>query len=466
MTLEVGLLAAVALAIGLIVGYLLASTRTRFAYEARLRESETNRAALDGTAAELRRQLETLRSDLQEQQTRLEAEANGRVAAETALRKSEENLAEQRRAYEQTKAEMKSIFEALALDALTKSTDQFLKQAAERFEGLRHQASTELETRKVAIEGLVNPLAEALKNLQTQVAQVSQTESALGQAHGDLAARIVELRQETGTLATALRQPRIRGSWGELTLRRAVELAGMSAHCDFVEQQTFSGESGRLRPDLIVHLPGGRDIAVDAKVPLDAFFAAAEATSERDRQQAMAKHVQLVRSHLRQLASKSYWTQFDSAPEFVVLFMPGESFFSAALESDRQLLEDALGGEEKVLPASPITLIALLMAVEHGWRQHQMEQNAARISSLGKELYERIQKFLDHIGGIRDGLDRAAVAYNRAVGSLDHMLLPSVRRLRDLGVSADAELPAIEPTEVELRQPPAPDGETPDSSRE
>ncbi len=458
------LLAAAALLIGAVVGYLYANARVRSSYEARLREAETGRATLEGTQGELRAQSESLRANLNELQSRFETESALRVAAETAREKSEENLAEQRQAFELTKAEMKSVFEALALDALTKSSDQFLKQAAERFDGLRQQASTELETRKVAIEGLVSPLAEALKNLQSQVAQVSQTESALGQAHGDLAARVLELRQETGTLATALRQPRIRGSWGELTLRRAVELAGMSSHCDFAEQQTFTSESGRLRPDLIVHLPGGRDIAVDAKVPLDAFLRAAEASSERDRQKEMEEHVKLVRSHLRQLASKSYWSQFNSAPEFVVLFMPGESFFSAALESDRQLLEDALGGEEKVPPASPITLIALLMAVEHGWRQHQMEQNAARISSLGKELYERIQKFLDHIGGIREGLDRAAGAYNRAVGSFEHMLLPSARRLRDLGVSSDAELAALEPTEIELRPPPEP--EEPDGPAE
>ncbi|MDE3135599.1 MAG: DNA recombination protein RmuC [Acidobacteriota bacterium] len=456
MSAEAILLAAVFLLIGAVVGFLYASARVRVSYEARLREAETGRATLEGTQAELRVQLDSHRASLGELQSRLDTESASRVAAETARAKSEENLAEQRQAFDQTKAEMKSVFEALALDALTKSSDQFLKQAAERFNGLRQQASTELETRKVAIEGLVTPLAEALKTLQVQVTQVSQTNT-------NLANRVLELNQETGTLATALRQPRIRGSWGELTLRRAVELAGMSSHCDFVEQQTFTGESGRLRPDLIVHLPGGRDIAVDAKVPLDAFLRAAEA-SERDRQKEMEEHVRLVRSHLRQLASKSYWSQFDSAPEFVVLFMPGESFFSAALESDRQLLEDALGGEEKVLPASPITLIALLMAVEHGWRQHQMEQNAARISSLGKELYERLQRFLEYLDGVRKGLKSAGDAYNSAIGSLDRMLLPSARKLRDLGVSSEAELATLKPVEIELREPP--EAEEPDGPAE
>jgi len=447
------LLAVAALLIGALLGYLIAAARVRERFEGQRREAESSRAALEATVVELRSQLETQRVSLAALQERLETEKEQRAAAQTALEKSQEYLAEQRKTLEETKADMKAVFQALASEALSESTAQFLELARTRFDGIQQEASTELETRKVAIEGLVNPLAEALKNLQIQVTQVSQSGT-------DLAARVLELRQETGTLATALRQPRTRGSWGELTLRRAVELAGMSAHCDFAEQQTFSGEAGRLRPDLIVHLPGGRDIAVDAKVPLDAFLQAAEATSERDRQQAMAKHVQLVRAHLRQLVSKSYWSQFPSTPEFVVLFMPGESFFSAALEGDPQLLDEALAGEEKVLPASPITLIALLMAVEHGWRQKQMEENAARISSLGRDLYDRLATFVEHITNIREGLDKAGVAYNRAVGSFNGRLLPSARRLRELGVSADAELPALAPTDVELRPPPETDGDS------
>ncbi len=446
------LLGAVAVVLAACLGYLVALARSRSTHEVRIREAETGRAALAATAAELRSQLDSLASSRQELQLRLETESARRVAAETALQKSEENLAQQREALERTKAEMKSIFEALALDALAKSSDQFLKQAAERFDGLRQQAATELETRKVAIEGMVHPLADTLKTLQTQLNHVSQNESALGQAHQELAARILELRQETGSLATALREPKTRGSWGELTLRRAVELAGMSSHCDFAEQQTLTGETGRLRPDLTVFLPGGRNIAVDAKVPMAAFLQAAEATSERERREAMEEHARLVRAHLRQLASKAYWKELQPAPEFVVMFLPGESFFSAALESDRELLADALAGEQKVLPASPITLIALLMAVEHGWRQQKMEENAARITSLGKELYDRVETFLGHLGGIREGLDKAGEAYNSAVGSFHQRLLPSARRLAELGASGAAEAPALDPTEVELRQ--------------
>lgn len=466
MSLAGTLLVVAAVVLAACLGYLVAMVRSRSTNEARIREAETGRAALEATAAELRSQRDSLASSRQELQVRIETESARRVAAETALQKSEESLAQQREAVERTKAEMKAIFEALALDALTKSTDQFLKQAAERFDGLRQQAATELETRKVAIEGMVHPLADTLKSLQAQLTQVSQNESALGQAHQELASRIVELRRETGTLATALREPKTRGSWGELTLRRAVELAGMSSHCDFVEQQTLTGEAGRLRPDLTVFLPGGRNIAVDAKVPMAAFWKAAEATSERERGEAMEEHARLVRGHLRQLASKAYWTELQPAPEFVVMFLPGESFFSAALESDRQLLADALAGDQKVLPASPITLIALLMAVEHGWRQQKMEENAARITTLGKELYDRVEKFLEHLGGIRDGLDRAAKAYNSAVGSFHERLLPSARRLAELGAAGGAEAPALEPTEVELRQIGAPPEQATDPPRE
>ncbi len=455
------LLAILALAVGAIIGYLYGSSRSRTGYDARLREAETGRAGLEATTTELRAQLEGLRAQFQTQQSRLESETAQRVATEAALEAADKSLAEQRQALEETKEEMKSVFRALASEALSATTQQFLELARVRLEGAQEQANQELETRKLAVEAMVNPLAETLGKLEAQLGVLSQNESALKQAHGDLSARLAELRQETGTLATALRQPNIRGSWGELSLRRAVELAGMSSHCDFVEQQTLSGEAGRLRPDLIVKMPGGRNIAIDAKVPLEAFLRAARATNPRERQQAMEEHVRAVRAHLRQLGSKAYWSQFPSAPEFVVLFMPGESFFSAALESDRQLLEDALGGEDKVLPASPITLIALLMAVEHGWRQQQMEENTRQIARLGKELYDRIGKFVEHLGGVREGLDKASRAYNGAVGSFNDRLLPSARRLGELGVSGEPELAALEPTEVELRQPPREDGANP-----
>ncbi|HEV2388468.1 MAG TPA: DNA recombination protein RmuC [Candidatus Acidoferrales bacterium] len=452
------LFAVVALVVGGLLGYLIGAAQCREGYEARLRDAETGRASLEGSVAELRGQVDAQRSALQDVQSRLEAEKEQRAAAEAGLKASLENLADQRRAIEQTKTDMKAVFQALASEALSESTFQFLDLAKARFETIEQEASTELETRKVAIEGLIHPLAETLRNLQSHLSLVESTRQ---EAYGELRSQVRqladvgrELRQETGTLSTALRQPRVRGSWGELTLRNAVELAGMSPYADFAEQPTVETETGRIRPDMTVRLPGGRQIVVDAKVPLEAFFAASEAAGEAERQEAMKKHAQLVRDHIQQLASKAYWSQFVTAPELVILFMPGESFFSAALERDRTLIEDSLA--KRVLPASPTTLIALLRAIAYGWRQHQVEENAARISALGKELYDRILKFIEHIGDLRDGLDKAGQAYNRAVGSFSDRLLPSARRLREMGVSSDAELPAPEPGQVELRPPPAP----------
>lgn len=439
--------AVAALIVGLVFGYLLAAARLRSSSEERLREAENNQAGLEATVNELRVQLELLRTDQVELHSRLEGEQQQRAAAQTALEKTQENLVAQRQALEETKADMKAVFQALASETLSQTTAQFLKLAETKFEGLHQEASAELDTRRVAIEGLVRPLAEALRNLQDQVTRVSQTGT-------DLTASVVELRQETGTLSTALRQPRPRGSWGELTLRRAVELAGMSAHCDFEEQLTIvASEGNRLRPDLVIHLPGGSDVAVDAKVPMTAFIKAAEAATEAERQEALLGHAQLVRDHIRRLSSKSYWSELPSAAELVILFMPGESFFSAAIEQDRSMIEDALA--QKVLLASPTTLIAALRSFALDWRQHDVEKNAARISELGKELYSRIQKFVEHIDAVREGLERAGKAYNSAVGSFNDRLLPSARRLRELGASADAELPALEPTETELRPPPA-----------
>ncbi len=449
------LLTILALGVGALIGYLYASSRSRASYDARLREAETGRAALEATTTELRSQLEGLRSQFQEQQKRLESESAQRVATETALDAADKSLAEQRQAFEQTKDEMKSVFRALASEALSATTQQFLDLAKAHLE-------SELEPRQVAIAGMVNPLSDALKAFQVQLLQV---ESARQEAYGELRSQVQqlanvgrELQDRTGTLASALQQPRVRGSWGELTLRRAVELAGMSAHCDFAEQKTIAGET-RLRPDLTVYLPGGRSIAVDAKVPLKAFTEASEAASEAERQEAIRRHVQLVRAHIQQLGSKSYWSEMSSTPEFVVLFMPGESFFSAALESDRTLIEDAQS--RGVILASPTTLIALLKAAAYGWQQKSMEENTRRIAQLGQVLYERIEKFVEHLGEIRKGLDRASHSYNDAVGSFNDRLLPSVRRLGELGVSGEPELAAIEPTEVELRQPPREDGANP-----
>jgi len=258
------------------------------------------------------------------------------------------------------------------------------------------------------------------------------------------------LREETGSLVTSLRQPQIKGKWGELTLRRAAELTGMSPHCDFEEQVTAAGEEGRLRPDMVVHLPGGGSIIVDAKVPLHAFLTAVQAKTSDDYRAAMSEHSRLVRKHIQDLAARKYPEQFEETVRFVVLFLPGESFFSAAVEQDRELLEYA--NDRKVILASPTTFLALLHAVAQGWQQEKLAENAREIAERGKDLHERLLKFLEYLEDVRLGLDRANAAYNKAVGSLESRLLPAARRFQSLAAPGSEEVPPLMPLETLPRQ--------------
>jgi len=322
------------------------------------------------------------------------------------------------------------------------------------FDSLQKEASGDLEQRKVAIGGMVEPLEKAVNELR---AEVNKIESARQEAYGGLRTEVQqlattskELRQETGSLVSSLKQPQVKGKWGELTLRRAVELAGMSPHCDFQEQTSVDTEEGRLRPDMIVHLPGDTQIVIDAKVPLHAFLAADSLRPDAEYRAAMAQHASLVRDHINRLSGKEYWKQFARTPEFVVLFVPGESFFSAALEQDRTLIEDAI--EKRVVLASPTTLIALLRAIAYGWKQQHVAENAKKIENLGKELYDRILKFAEHLSDIAKGLERANKAYISAVSSFDSRLVPSVRKFKELGVGS-ADVPDLELPETSIHPP-------------
>ncbi|HZU31019.1 MAG TPA: DNA recombination protein RmuC, partial [Candidatus Angelobacter sp.] len=336
-------------------------------------------------------------------------------------------------------------------EALKSNNQAFLQLAQTTLAKFQSEAKGDLELRQQAVENLVAPIGESLKKVDEQIRQM---ESVRDRAYGDLTNQVrslittqEKLQNETGNLVKALRTPTVRGQWGEIQLRRVVEIAGMLSYCDFVEQETVHTSNGRLRPDLIVKLPGGKNIVVDVKTPLQAYLDAAEATDEDVRRQKLQDHTRQVRTHMMQLSGKQYQDQFEPTPEFVVMFLPGEAFFSAALEQDNGLIER--GVAQKVIPASPTTLIALLKAVAYGWNQEKLARNAQEISALGKELYERLRNLGSHMEGVGKNLDRAVESYNKAVGSLENRVMVSARRFSELGApvtEAIPELPQIEKT--------------------
>jgi DNA recombination protein RmuC len=420
-----------------------------------LRTETAARSASESEVAQLRISLED-RSVLYD---RFKGEGELRVKAETQLAEAHANLEEQKKLLQESKMQLIETFNALSSEALKSNNKAFLDLAKSTFQTIQAQAAGELQTQEKAIEGVVAPLKEALERYEVQLQQVETARagaySSLEEQIRALAGGNAQLQKETGNLVSALRSPHVRGRWGEMTLRRAAELAGMSQHCDFDEQQSFEGEGGRLRPDMMVNLPGDRRIVVDVKAPLQAFLDASNAATEEERSAHLARHAQLVRSHMEQLGSRSYWEQFEHAPEIVVLFLPGESFFAAALEQDKTLIED--GMENHVILATPTTLIALLRAIAFGWRQESITQNAKEISELGKQLYDRITTFVGHFEGVGSGLERAVNAYNKATGSLELRVLPSARKFKELGAATGEDIPQIQPVDEAPRSLVVPD---------
>jgi DNA recombination protein RmuC len=408
----------------------------------------------DAALAELRRERDEALARLAALSTR-ESELRARLAeAETRLAEEREQWEEKRELLAATENKLSQTFDSLAARALEANAESFLRQAKQSFATLQATAEGDLEQRKQAIEAVVAPMREQLAKYEEGVRQL---ERAREHAYGTLSEQLrtlvgtqQRLEAETGNLVKALRAPQVRGRWGEMHLRRAIEFAGMVDHVDFVEQESVAGDEGSLRPDLKVRLPGGKYVVVDAKAPLDAYLSALEAPDEDQRLAFLREHARQVRDHIRKLTAKAYWAQFDSAPDFVVLYLPSESLFSAALEQDAELIEDAF--RQSVLVATPTTLVALLKSVHYGWQQETLAANARQIAEEARKLYDRVRVFGEHLDRVGKGLQAAVEAHNQAAGSFSLRVLPQGRRLEELALAPEKRLEAPRAVDASARE--------------
>ncbi|MDX2478757.1 MAG: DNA recombination protein RmuC [Desulfuromusa sp.] len=423
------LLLAATLLIGLVCGWLIARLQAGQQLHQQLTNEQSEREKLLQQVARFEAQLEAERH-----------------ASEEKLHFMEEN-----------RQQLEKNFQALSAQALAANNQSFLDLATSTLGTFQQQAKGDLEARHQAIGQLVQPLKESLLKVDGKIEQLEQARSGayarLDEQLKSLLNSQVKLESETGNLVRALRTPAVRGRWGEIQLRKVVEMAGMVNYCDFVEQET--ADSGRLRPDMIIKLPNGRNIIVDSKAPLQAYLESLEATDDQQRTACLAHHARQIRDHLQKLSAKNYWEQFQPTPEFVVLFLPGETFFSAALAQDPGLIE--AGVDQKVLLATPTTLIALLRSVAYGWRQEKLTENAMAISQLGREMYDRLATLNQHFTQMGKSLERAVDSYNRGMASLDSRVLISARKFKELGAGSSKEIEPVEQIEKIPRSPQLPE---------
>ncbi|HEX5110525.1 MAG TPA: DNA recombination protein RmuC [Vicinamibacterales bacterium] len=433
---------------------LAAGAFVRAIYLRRLAEAQSglaaDLAAARALAQDAQRRLAVLEANLEEREGQLTAIRTEHAALKQDHHWLGEEVVRHRGSLESTQElletadrRLRETFQSLAAEALHTNRGTFLELARASFEGLHKEAALQMDTRQQAFDHLMLPIADALKRVDVRLDEVERERL---QTFSRLMEQVSALGATTHTLARALRTPNVRGRWGEMQLRRAVEIAGMLHRCDFDEQRELFAENGRLRPDLIVHLPGSKRIVVDAKAPLEAFLDAQESVDDEGRLSKLQAHSRQVRDHMDKLGAKAYWEQLEESPELVVMFLPGETLFSAALQHDLTLIEYGLS--QRVLLASPITLIALLTTIAHTWRQEALTENYREVAAVGREFYDRLAKFTEFFDDIRKRLDGAVQAYNQAAGSFETRVLVSARRLRDLKVTTAPELPAAEPIDT------------------